>query len=90
MHHPEFKGRKDLLPICNFMDDQGNCKASHYIFRRPPPSEPKQVAASATGAKPAHPDPDLTEIKTLLLGLLTEQSTQKALITAMLADDPDD
>ena len=28
--------------------------------------------------------------KTLLLGLLTEQSAQKALITAMMADDPDE
>ena len=28
--------------------------------------------------------------KTLLLGPLTEQSAQKALITAMMADDPDE
>jgi hypothetical protein len=35
-------------------------------------------------------DPEHAEIKTLLLGPVTEQSAQKALITAMLADDPDE
>jgi len=91
LHDPEFKGRKDLLPFCNRMDVDGNCPLSTCIFQHPIPSVPKHVAASATGVPPALPSGssyhnELVEIKNILLGLLTEQTAQKALIADMLAE----
>ena len=38
LHDPEFKGRKDLLPLCNRKNAQGNCTLSTCIFRHPIPS----------------------------------------------------
>ena len=43
-YDPEFKGRKDLLPLCNRKDAQGNGTLSTCIFRHPIPSVPKQLA----------------------------------------------
>ena len=47
---------------------------------------PKQLAVSATGATPAHKDPPTRPPYRTVYG----QSAQKALTTAMMADDPDE
>ena len=107
LHDPDFKGRKDLVPVCNRMDAQGNCQLPQgtCIFRHPIPSVPPKVAdippapqqvqhvavvAAATGAPIADTVSELAEIKTLLLGLLQEQVSQKALISAIFAETTDE
>ena len=101
------KGRKDLVPVCNRMDAQGNCQLPQgtCIFRHPIPSVPPKVAdipsapqqvqhvavvVAATGAPIADTVSELAEIKTLLLGLLQEQVSQKAFISAILAETTDE
>ena len=107
LHDPDFKGRKDLVPVCNRMDAQGNCQLPQgtCIFRHPIPSVPPKVAdipsapqqvqhvavvVAATGAPIADTVSELAEIKTLLLGLLQEQVSQKAFISAILAETTDE
>ena len=79
---------------------QGTCIFRHPIPSVPPkvadiPSAPQQVqqvaaAAAATGAPIAVTVSELAEIKTLLLGLLQEQASQKALISAIIAETKDE
>ena len=52
---------------------------------------PKQLAVSATGATPAHKDLTKTLLSTRPpYRTIYGQSAQKALTTAMMADDPDE